>query len=215
MINAIVGNNIRKLRERRKLTQAVLGDMADMQQSGLALIESGKANPTLETLDRLAQALGVALPALFNEGGNLEPDYTTLRYFLKGAFPYIGSPCVPEPEQLLDSLHRLVYKRVTLKDIRIISRQYRRSLTYEAVPRRVEGEGGPQVVYDVRLIYRKKELFNVEDEIKGLPCDGEELRRLIRLMQLERASFRHFREILDDFCQNGYQRYGEPRQSGK
>lgn len=212
MINAIVGNNIRKLRERQKLTQEALGDMAEMQQSGLALIESGKANPTLETLDRLAQALGVALPALFNEGSHLEPDYITLRYFIRGAFPYIGSPCALEPEQLLGSLHRLVYKRVTLKDVRIISRQYRHCLTFEAIPRRVVGERGPQVVYDVRMVYRKKDRFSVEDEIKGLPCDGEELRRLIRLMQLERASFRHFREILDDFCQNDYRRYGEPRQ---
>lgn len=162
MINAIVGSNIRKLRERRKLTQEVLGDKAEMQQSSLALIESGKANPTLETLDRLAQALEVPLQALFNEGCNLEPDYTTLRYFLKGAFPYIGSPCALEPEQLLGGLHRLVYKRMTLKDIRIISRQYRRSLTYEAVPRREAGERGPQVVYEVRMIYQKKDRFSVE-----------------------------------------------------
>ncbi len=48
----------RKAREAKKMTQAMLAKKADMSQSVIARIESGKKGLSLVTLSRVANALG-------------------------------------------------------------------------------------------------------------------------------------------------------------
>jgi DNA-binding XRE family transcriptional regulator len=48
-------------RRQKGLTQAELAERVHMSQSSLARIESGKANPTLNTLLKIAKALDVQL----------------------------------------------------------------------------------------------------------------------------------------------------------
>lgn len=50
-----------KARLRKKLSQAGLATKLGMQQSAISRIESGKANPSLNTLLKIAQALGAEL----------------------------------------------------------------------------------------------------------------------------------------------------------
>ena len=53
--------NLRRLRERSGLTQAQLAEAAGLNRVYLARLESGAMkNPSLETMDRLAIALGVS-----------------------------------------------------------------------------------------------------------------------------------------------------------
>lgn len=50
---------LKKERERQKLTMARLSEMTGIDEAALSRLESGKnANPTLETLNRIAAALG-------------------------------------------------------------------------------------------------------------------------------------------------------------
>ncbi len=49
---------IREIRETKNLTQKVLAERAQMPQSVIARIESGRHNPSMETLQRVARVMG-------------------------------------------------------------------------------------------------------------------------------------------------------------
>ncbi len=59
-----LGVNIRRRREARGLTQAVLAKRAKLHRVSLAKIETGAMLPRLTTLARLARALGVPVTEL-------------------------------------------------------------------------------------------------------------------------------------------------------
>lgn len=47
-----------KLRQEKKLTQAQLAEKTGMKQAAIARLESGRANPSFKTLNRVAKAFG-------------------------------------------------------------------------------------------------------------------------------------------------------------
>lgn len=53
-----MGARIRRLREQHGMTQKQLADALGLNQSAIALWESGKTVPTLQNLYRLADILG-------------------------------------------------------------------------------------------------------------------------------------------------------------
>lgn len=62
--------NLRRLRERRKLTQQDLAVRSGVPRPTLAHLESGEANPTLSVLVRVAEALSTSIEELI---GRVEP----------------------------------------------------------------------------------------------------------------------------------------------
>jgi transcriptional regulator with XRE-family HTH domain len=54
----LVGRNVRRLREKRGLTQEELADLSGFSQQYISSLEKGTRNPTVITLFELAQALG-------------------------------------------------------------------------------------------------------------------------------------------------------------
>ncbi|WP_019199723.1 helix-turn-helix domain-containing protein [Afipia birgiae] len=62
----VLARNLRRLRLERALSQDDLATEAGLRQALISAIEVGTANPTLESLDRLASALGIDLAALFD-----------------------------------------------------------------------------------------------------------------------------------------------------
>jgi transcriptional regulator with XRE-family HTH domain len=54
-----VARRIRQLRDRRQWTQAHLAAKAGISRGYLARLETGRQDPTLTTLEKLAKALGV------------------------------------------------------------------------------------------------------------------------------------------------------------
>jgi len=57
--------NIRKLREKRGLSQEKLARLADVANNTIIKIESGEnQNPTLETLQKIAKALDITIDNL-------------------------------------------------------------------------------------------------------------------------------------------------------
>jgi transcriptional regulator with XRE-family HTH domain len=60
-----LGRNVARIRRARDLSQAELAARAKVTQALVSAIELAKANPTLESLNRLATALQVGLPDLF------------------------------------------------------------------------------------------------------------------------------------------------------
>ena len=63
-----VGKRIRTLRVAKGLSAKNLADLAEISTTNFAVIESGYANVTLLSLDRIAKALVVPLVSLFEDG---------------------------------------------------------------------------------------------------------------------------------------------------
>ncbi len=57
----ITGKVLMELRVKKGLTQEVVSGLACIPRSHLAMIESGRVSPKMETLWRIADALGVKL----------------------------------------------------------------------------------------------------------------------------------------------------------
>jgi transcriptional regulator with XRE-family HTH domain len=64
----VLADNLRLLRLKQRLSQDVLADEAGVTQALVSAIERGRANPTVESLERLALVLGVRIAELFAEG---------------------------------------------------------------------------------------------------------------------------------------------------
>jgi transcriptional regulator with XRE-family HTH domain len=62
-----VARNLRRLRLERKLTQDALADEAGVRQALISELEAGKIDVRLDTLQRIASALGARMAELFDE----------------------------------------------------------------------------------------------------------------------------------------------------
>ena len=60
----ITGRVIMELRYRKGVTQEVLSGLANIPRSHLAMIESGRISPKVDTLWKIAEALGMRLSDL-------------------------------------------------------------------------------------------------------------------------------------------------------
>ena len=56
-----IGNQIRKLRIERQMTQVELAEKSKVNRNYIGLLERGKVNPTFLTLDSITQALGKSI----------------------------------------------------------------------------------------------------------------------------------------------------------
>lgn len=60
-----IGRRIQEVRKERKITQGVLAERADLTTNYIGKIERGEAQPTLEALLAIAEALRVSVSNLF------------------------------------------------------------------------------------------------------------------------------------------------------
>lgn len=78
-VSVDVGNRLRALREGRKVSMRTLAQMSGLSANALSMIERGKTSPSVSTLYRLADALGVPVTDFFS------PESTRKKVvFLKG-----------------------------------------------------------------------------------------------------------------------------------
>ncbi len=61
-----VGKKIKLLREDKKISQEVLGQLSKLERNSIGMIERGETNPTLCSLNQIATALGVDINELFD-----------------------------------------------------------------------------------------------------------------------------------------------------
>jgi transcriptional regulator with XRE-family HTH domain len=55
----LVGRNVRRIREKKKLTQERFAELSGFSQQYISDLERGRRNPTVVTVYELATALGV------------------------------------------------------------------------------------------------------------------------------------------------------------
>ena len=64
----LVARNLRRLRQARNITQETLANGARLHQARISAIEAAKVNVSIDTLQRIALALGVPLASFFDDG---------------------------------------------------------------------------------------------------------------------------------------------------
>lgn len=64
LISKKLGDNIKKIRTQKKMSQGDICRALDMDRGYMSAIENGKKNITIQQLERLAQALGVSVDKL-------------------------------------------------------------------------------------------------------------------------------------------------------
>jgi len=63
-----ISDNIRKLRQKKGMSQDRLSKKADLALNTIVKVETGEnPNPTVETLKKIAKALGIPVSDLFKE----------------------------------------------------------------------------------------------------------------------------------------------------
>ena len=82
-----IGQRIRQLRESRGMTQSQLQARSRVSRSYLSRIESGQMTPSLGTLEKIAEALGVGLNRFFIPATNGEALLEDP--FIQGVRPYL------------------------------------------------------------------------------------------------------------------------------
>ncbi|HLJ28246.1 MAG TPA: helix-turn-helix transcriptional regulator [Candidatus Angelobacter sp.] len=61
------GRRVRQLRDARNMSQTVFAEKIGTDQSTISLIENGKQEPRLRSIDQMAGALKVSLSELFTD----------------------------------------------------------------------------------------------------------------------------------------------------
>ena len=63
-ISAKLGQNMKRIRAKKKMSQGDISRALEVDRGYISNIENGKKNPTLATLQKLADALGVSVNEL-------------------------------------------------------------------------------------------------------------------------------------------------------
>lgn len=71
-IRATVGLNVLKVRRERNLSQEELSFRSGLTRAYLSGLEAGRRNPTIVSLNKLAEALGVDMELLVRNAKKLE-----------------------------------------------------------------------------------------------------------------------------------------------
>jgi len=63
-ISAQLGQNMKRIRAKKKMSQGDIARALDVDRGYISNIENGKKNPTIATIQKLANALGVSADEL-------------------------------------------------------------------------------------------------------------------------------------------------------
>ncbi len=65
-LSSKIGVKIRLLRTKNKISQESLAFMSGLNKNSIGAIERGESSPTVDTLDKIAKALGMSLVELID-----------------------------------------------------------------------------------------------------------------------------------------------------
>ncbi len=91
-----VASSLRELRESRGISMRTLATKSGLSANALSMIERGKTSPSVSTLYKLADALGVSITAFFGTATEtkkvvfLKSDQRTHMSFTRGVFEALG-----------------------------------------------------------------------------------------------------------------------------
>ena len=95
-VSVNIGERLRELREARNISMRALATKSGLSANALSMIERGKASPSVSTLYKLADALGISITAFFGSETDrkqvvfLKADERTRVSFTRGVFEALG-----------------------------------------------------------------------------------------------------------------------------
>lgn len=95
-VSVNIGERLRELREARNISMRALATNSGLSANALSMIERGKVSPSVSTLYKLADALGVSITAFFGPEGErkqvvfLKADERARVSFTRGVFEGLG-----------------------------------------------------------------------------------------------------------------------------
>jgi len=91
-----VGLRLKELREARNISMRTLAAKSGLSANALSMIERGKTSPSVSTLYKLADAMGISITAFFGAESNkkqvvfIKSDERTRMAFTRGVFEALG-----------------------------------------------------------------------------------------------------------------------------
>ncbi|MGE5463971.1 MAG: helix-turn-helix domain-containing protein [Syntrophothermus sp.] len=95
-VSVNIGERLRELREARNISMRTLAARSGLSANALSMIERGKASPSVSTLYKLADALGISITSFFASATErqqvvfLKSDARTRVSFSRGVFEGLG-----------------------------------------------------------------------------------------------------------------------------
>ena len=95
-VSVNVGERLRELREARNISMRALATRSGLSANALSMIERGRASPSVSTLYKLADALGISITSFFGSETErqqvvfLKADGRTRVAFTRGVFEGLG-----------------------------------------------------------------------------------------------------------------------------
>jgi transcriptional regulator with XRE-family HTH domain len=106
-----IGNQIRKYRKESNISQKELGNRLGMSQQQIAQYENGNRMPKVETLQRIADALGIYIGKLDDKWGadilNNKEDYIKFRKQLSDYEADVQKKADREEQKLVENYWKL------------------------------------------------------------------------------------------------------------
>lgn len=122
-MNYITGNTIKKLREKKGITQKELADMISVSDKTVSKWETNKGLPDIRISEELAKALGVSLPELLTGdlkiNGNISGNMKKVKFYVcpvcgnvitavgEGHFSCCGIPLPCLDAEAQDEMHQI------------------------------------------------------------------------------------------------------------
>ena len=91
-----VGSRLKELREARNISMRTLATKSGLSANALSMIERGKTSPSVSTLYKLSDAMGISITAFFGSESDkkqvvfLKSDERTRMAFTRGVFEALG-----------------------------------------------------------------------------------------------------------------------------
>src|SRR5919108_5227631 len=95
-VSVNIGERLRELREARNISMRALATRSGLSANALSMIERGKASPSVSTLYKLADALGISITSFFGSESQrkqvvfLKADERARVSFARGMFEGLG-----------------------------------------------------------------------------------------------------------------------------
>ncbi len=105
---ARIGKRISEFRRAKKLSQFQLAELAEVTDSYISHIETGRKKPSLESLVRIASALGITLDRILlgNQVADLKDYLPEIRNLMKDCSPYEKAVILDMVKSLKSSMRK-------------------------------------------------------------------------------------------------------------
>lgn len=120
----VIGNRLRSLREQKKLSQGDIQKRTGLLRCYISRVENGFTTPSVETLEKMSQALGIPLYQLFYEGNGLPKPPKPIRKQSRGKSVKEG--------RLMATFHRLL-RRANESDRKLLLHMARKMADHKSV----------------------------------------------------------------------------------